>query len=308
LILAWAPNYTWLVIGRIIAGITGASFTTASAYIADISTPETKTRNFGYIGIAFAIGFFIGPVIGGILGKISLHLPFIVTAVLCFINLAYGFFILPESLPSERRRPFDWKRCNPFSSLIQLSKYKSVGWLFLSYLLLYIGSHAVQSNWSYFNMYRFGWSEQDIGISLAVVGLLVGAVQGGLVGLATKYWGKGKSVYIGFGLYALGMFLFGTATSSWMMFVFLIPYCLGGISGPAIQTILSDKVPGDQQGELQGGLTSIQSVANIVGPILMNNLFTYFTSSTTMHLPGISFFVGSIFMLVSAYLSYLVLK
>ncbi len=309
LILAFAPNFAWLLIGRFIAGITGASFTTASAYIADISTPENKAKNFGMVGVAFGIGFFVGPTIGGVLGNINLHLPFYVTAVLCFLNFVFGYFVLPESLAPENRRAFEWKRCNPFVALKNLNQFKNLGWLLTAFFFLYLGSHAVQSNWAYFNMHKFNWNEMDVGLSLALVGLLVGAVQGGLITIAIKKIGKEKCVYLGFTLYAIGMFLFGIASHTWMMYAFLIPYCLGGISGPAIQTIMSDKIPANQQGELQGGLTSMQSLSSIVGPLLMNNLFYYFTSSkTSIYLPGISFFVGAFFMAISALLTYWVLR
>jgi MFS transporter, DHA1 family, tetracycline resistance protein len=309
LILAFAPNFAWLLVGRFIAGITGASFSTATAYIADISTPENKAKNFGLIGVAFGVGFFLGPTIGGVLGKVNLHLPFYVTAVLCFLNFVFGYFVLPESLAVENRRAFDWKRCNPFVALKNLNQFKSLGWLLTAFFFLALGSHAVQSNWAYFNMYKFNWNEMDVGLSLALVGLLVGAVQGGLITLAIKKLGKEKCVYLGFTLYAIGMFLFGMASNSWMMYAFLIPYCLGGISGPAIQTIMSDKIPANQQGELQGGLTSMQSLSSILGPLMMNNLFAFFTSKIApIQLPGISFFVGAFFMAISAVMTYRVLK
>jgi MFS transporter, DHA1 family, tetracycline resistance protein len=309
LILAFAPNYWWLLIGRVIAGITGASFSTATAYIADVSTPENKAQNFGLIGVAFGIGFMLGPAMGGILGEINIHLPFYVTAALCFANFVFGYFVLPESLSKENRRTFDWKRCNPLAALNSLRTFKNLGWLLTAFFMLALGSHAVQSNWTYFNMYQFKWSERQVGISLALVGILVGAVQGGLIKVAIAKFGKERCVYLGFALYSIGMFLFGMASQSWMMYAFLIPYCLGGISGPAIQTIMSDKIPSNQQGELQGGITSIQSITSVLGPLLMNNLFAYFTSSkTALHLPGVPFFVGALFMLVSAIITYKVLR
>ena len=218
LLLAFAPTITWLFIGRIIAGITGASITTASAYIADVSTPENRAKNFGLIGAAFGLGFIIGPVIGGYLGQYGSRTPFYATAVLCMLNFLYGYFILPESLPKEHRRAFDIRRANPIGSFLHLKKYPSLTGLVLAVFVLYTASHAIQSNWSYFTMYQFNWDEKMVGISLGVVGLLVGLVQGVLIRWINPILGNEKSIYIGMILYTIGMFLFGLATESWMMF------------------------------------------------------------------------------------------
>lgn len=305
LILAFAPTYAWFFVGRIIAGITGASFTTAAAYIADISNSESRAKNFGMIGAAFGLGFVIGPFLGGILGDINLKLPFYVAAGMCFLNFLYGYFILPESLSIENRRKFDWSRSNPLSSLTNLFSYKKLNLLVLSFFLLYLGSHAVQSNWQYFTSYKFNWSAKTVGYSLALVGVLVGLVQTIVIRLTNKKLGNERSVYIGFTAYAIGMFLFAIASESWMMFVFLLPYCLGGISGPALQAIMTGEVPANQQGELQGGLTSVMSLTTILGPLLMTNLFSYFTTNTSgLHFPGISFCIGGILMLSSAIITY----
>lgn len=305
LFLALAPTYGWLFIGRIIAGITGASFTTGAAYIADISTVETRAKNFGMVGAAFGLGFIIGPALGGLLGKIGPRIPFYAAAILAFLNCIYGYFVLPESLKKENRRPFDWKRANPVGSLMHLKKYPAIKGLGVSILLVYIAAHAVMSNWSYFGMYRFGWDEKMVGISLSVVGLLVGLVQAGLIRVITPKLGNEKTVYIGLALYAIGMFLFGIATQTWMMFAFLIPYCLGGIAQPAIQAVMAGHVPANEQGELQGGITSLMSLAAIIGPLLMNNLFFYFThSDAPVHLPGAPFLLASVLMAVSALVAY----
>lgn len=303
--LALAPSYEWLFVGRIIAGITGASFTTASAYIADVSTPATRAKNFGMLGAAFGLGFIIGPAIGGMLGKFGLRIPFYGAAILCGLNWLYGYFVLPESLLPENRRPFDIKRSNPLGSFKQMRKYPSISWLLVSIFLLYMASHAVQSHWSYFGKYRFSWSEATIGYSLAVVGLLVAVVQGGLIRFINPKLGNEKSVYVGLLLYTIGLVLFAFASQSWMMFVFLIPYCLGGIAGPALQSIMAARVPANAQGELQGIITSIMSLTAIFGPLLMNNLFSYFTSNKApVHFPGAAFLLGSIFMLSSALVAY----
>ncbi len=309
LFLSFAPTIEWLFVGRIIAGVTGASFTTATAYIADISTNENRAQNFGMVGAAFGLGFIIGPVIGGLLGQFGPRVPFYAAAGLCLLNWLYGYFVLPESLSAEHRREFNWKRANPVGSLLHLKKYPALGGLIVALVLVYIAAHAVQSNWSYFTMYRFNWTEKLVGISLGVVGLLVGAVQGGLIRYVNPKLGNERSIYVGLFLYAVGMMLFAFATQSWMMFVFLIPYCLGGIAGPALQSIIAGHVPPNEQGELQGALTSLMSATSIIGPPLMTNLFYYFTQKKApVHFPGAPFLLGSILMLASAVVAYKTLK
>lgn len=307
--LAFAPTLAWLFVGRIVAGITGASMTTASAYIADISTPENRAKNFGLIGAAFGLGFIIGPAIGGLLGGFGTRVPFMVAAGLCLLNFLYGFFILPESLKKENRRPFEWARAIPGVSLLKLRRYPSLAALVLSLFLVYIGSHAVHSNWSFFAIERFQWSPGMIGLSLAAVGLLVGIVQGGLTRVVNPKLGNEKSVYTGLVLYAVGMLLFAFASQSWMMFVFLIPYCLGGICGPALQAIMAGSVPSNEQGELQGSLTGLMSLTTIIGPPVMTNIFAYFTGKAApVYFPGAPFLLGAIFMIASAVIAYLALN
>jgi MFS transporter, DHA1 family, tetracycline resistance protein len=305
LFLSFAPTIGWLFVGRVIAGVTGASFTTASAYIADISTNENRAQNFGMIGAAFGLGFILGPLIGGLLGELGPRVPFFVAAGLALLNAAYGYFVLPESLDKEHRRVFEWRRANPIGSLLQLRKYPAVSGLIISMILIYIAGHSVQSNWSFFNIERFNWSPKMIGISLGIVGLLVGGVQGGLVRVVNPKIGNEKSIYLGLGLYALGLLLFAFATEGWMMFVFLIPYCLGGIAGPALQSIISGHVPPNEQGELQGALTSLMSATSIIGPPVMTNLFAYFTKKEApVYFPGAAFFLGALLMIVSTYYAY----
>lgn len=309
IILALAPTYGWLFAGRIIAGITGASFTTASAYIADVSTAETRAKNFGLIGAAFGIGFVIGPALGGVLATLGIRAPFYAAAILCLLNTLYGFFVLPESLDQEHRRPFEWKRANPFGSLAFLRKTPSIGGLAICFFLIYLAAQAVQGNWNFFTIYRFKWTEGMVGMSLAVVGLLVGAVQAGLVRVVTPKLGNNRSIYLGLLLYSVGLILFAFATKGWMMFAFLLPYCLGGIAGPSLQATLAQHVPPNQQGELQGALASLMSLTTIIGPLIMNNLFTFFTSKKApFHFPGISFLLGSFFMICSLLIAWVTLS
>jgi len=303
--MALAPTYAWLFIGRIIAGITGSSFTTAAAYIADISSVENRAKNFGMLGAAFGFGFIIGPLLGGVISDFGQRAPFYAAAILALLNWAYGFFVLPESLKKENRRKFELKRANPVGSLQQLIKYPSVAALIVSILLLYIAAHAIMSNWNYFTIHRFNWSKKMVGISLAVVGLLVALVQAGLTRIINPKIGSEKSLYYGLAFYSVGMLLFGLATQSWMMFVFLVPYCLGGIAQPALQSVMAGKVPPNAQGELQGAITSTMSLAAIIGPFVMNNLFFYFThSEAPVYLPGAPFFLAAILMATSFVIAY----
>ncbi|HEY4937246.1 MAG TPA: TCR/Tet family MFS transporter [Puia sp.] len=303
--LGFAPSFGWLFLGRTISGITGASFTTASAYIADISNEETRAKNFGLVGAAFGLGFIIGPAIGGLLTGWGIRAPFYAAAILTLLNWLYGYFVLPESLLKENRRKFEWKRANPLGSLQNLKKYPAVAGLILALALDYLGSHAIQSNWSYFTAYRFQWTPKTIGISLAVVGVLVSFVQAVLIRVITPKIGNDRSIYIGLLLCSIGMFLFALASQSWMMFVFLVPYCLGGIAAPALQATISGHVPPNSQGELQGSLTSLMSITSIIGPLLMTNLFAYFTSvRAPVIFPGAPFVLGGILMLSSSIVAY----
>ncbi len=300
LMLAFAPTYAWLVIGRIIAGIFGASHTAASAYIADVSTEENKAKNFGLLGGAFGLGFIVGPLLGGIFGEFGVRVPFYVAAVLTFINFLYGYFILPESLSPENRRTFNWKRANPIGTLTRLYSYKTIRYFLFALALLYLSSHAVNSNWTYFTMFRFDWSESTVGLSLAFAGILISAVQAGLSQIVVNKFGTRRSILFGISLYALGMILFAFANASWMMFAFLIPYCLGGICGPVLQSYMVGQVGPKEQGELQGGLTSIQSMTTIFGPLIMTGIFFYTTKvDTPFYFPGSAFLLGAVLLLIA---------
>jgi len=310
IILAIAPSYGWLFIGRVIAGMTGASFTTAGSYIADLSTdPTERAKNYGLIGAAFGLGFILGPALGGVLAHWGIRAPFYGAAVLCLLNWLYGYFLLPESLSKENRRAFDWKRANPFGSLKFLIRHPEIGNLSFAFFLIYFAAQSVQANWNFFTDYRFHWGPGMIGISLTVVGVLIAGVQAGLTRVVNPRLGNEKSIYLGLSLYTLGLILFAFASQSWMMFVFLVPYCLGGIAGPSLQAVISGHVQSTNQGELQGALTSLMSVTTIIGPLIMNNSFAYFTSSKApFTFPGIHFLIGAVCMLMSVIIAYRVLS
>lgn len=304
LLMAFAPGIGWLFLGRLIAGIMGASFTTASAYIADVSPPEKRSQNFGIIGAAFGLGFIIGPAIGGALAPLGLRVPFIACAILTLLNWLYGFFILPESLAPENRRTFEWSRANAWSSLARLKRYPVITGLVASLVLLYISAHAVQSNWSYYTMEKFNWSPEMIGYSLTVVGVTFALVQGVLIRSIIPKLGQERSVYVGLALYAVGFLLYALASQSWMMYGFTVVYCLGGIAGPALQGIISTQVPANEQGELQGSLTSLMAATAIVGPPIMMGTFSYFINKNApVYLPEAPMLLGAVFTVISALLA-----
>lgn len=301
---AFAPSIGWLFVGRVFAGITGASITVATAYIADISTPEKKAQNFGMIGAAFGLGFIIGPVIGGLAAKVSLQLPFLIAAGLTLLNVVYGFFILPESLAPEKRREVDLKRANPLGSIKLIRKYPIVAGLMVSFFLVYMASQAVQTTWTYFTMFKFEWDETMVGYSLGVVGVIVAIVQGGLVKYAVKLWGEKKTIYIGYVFWIIGLTLFASATQGWMLFAFLLPYCLGGIASPTLQGVVSNQVADNEQGELQGAMTALISLSSIIGPLVMTNLFYQFTQDDApFQFAGAPFALGAVLVLASFILS-----
>ena len=295
MVMAIAPTITWLFIGRIFQGIMGASLTTASAYIADISTPEEKAQNFGLIGAAFGLGFILGPVIGGFLGQYGTKIPFIAAAIFTLINVIYGYLILPESLPLQNRRKFDIKRANPVGTLLSLKKYPIISGLLICIVLFNISQHATQSTWTFFTIEQFNWNEKWVGYSLGFVGLMAAIVQGGLIRIIIPKIGNIKSVYFGMIFYIIGLTLFAFANKSWMIFAIVIPFSLGGITGPALQGIMTNNISDDEQGEFQGGITSLVSLTAIIGPLLMTNLFSYYTSDqSSIYFPGAPFLLAAI--------------
>jgi DHA1 family tetracycline resistance protein-like MFS transporter len=292
--LSFAPSIAWLFIGRIFAGISGASITTASAYIADVSPPEKRAQNFGLIGVAFGVGFIIGPVIGGLFSQYGLRVPFMLAAGLSLFNWLYGYFILPESLKKENRRAFDWKRANPVGALKQIKRYPSLLGLLGSLLILYVAAQATQSIWSYYTIEKFGWTKALVGYSIGFVGVTVAIVQGGLIRIIIPKIGNKKSILIGFTLYLIGFTCFAFASQGWMMYAFMVPYALAGITGPAIQGIISTQVAANEQGELQGIMTSFMSLASIIGPLLMSYLFFFFTQKNAIiYFPGAPFIMAA---------------
>jgi DHA1 family tetracycline resistance protein-like MFS transporter len=308
LLLAFAPSLGWLFVGRIVAGIMGASYTTASAYIADISNDDNRSKHFGMLGAAFGLGFIIGPGVGGLLAQWGVRVPFIACAILSLLNWLYGYFILPESLPADRRRPFEWKRANPIGAFINIARHKSIIGFLVVFFLLYLGAQAVMTNWQYYTMLKFGWEEKAIGISIMTVGIVVAFVQGVLVRVVNSRIGNSKAMLIGLTLYTIGMAGFGLASSGTWMLIAILPYCLGGINGPAIQSLMTESVPSNAQGELQGIITSVQSITSIIGPVMMAGIFSHFTRSGNTYFPGAAFITAAFLMLIALIIAWLTIR
>lgn len=304
-ILAWAPSLFWLFVARIFSGITGASITAASAYVADISSPEKRAQNFGMIGAAFGLGFIIGPLMGGLLGQYNERLPFWVAAGITMLNWLYGLLILPESLSKEKRRKFAWKRANPAGSLMHLKKFPAVSGLLFSLTFIYLATHAINSTWSYYTMEKLLWTPAMVGYSLAFIGLMIAIIQGGLIRVVIPKVGQSKALFFGLVMYTLGMFLFAFVSTTWMAYVVAVIYCMGAFAGPALQGIISSHVPSNEQGELQGSLTSLMSATSIVGPPVMTSLFSFFSSSRSpVHFPGAPFVAGALIFLLSTIIAF----
>ncbi len=309
LIHAWAPTIVWLFIGRFLAGITGASFTVASAYISDISTKEEKPKNFGLIGAAFGLGFIIGPGIGGFFGEIDIRLPFYIAAGLTFANFIFGYFFVPESLNLENRRPINYLKMIPGVSLVSLRNYKGVLLLIFAFFLANLAGQALPSTWSYYGIERYDWSPKQIGISLMIVGVLVAIAQGFLVGKVVKAFGRKKTIIGGFLLWTIGMFLFSQASEPWMLYAFLIPYAFGGVAGPTVQGVISNQVSEKEQGNLQGAITGLVSVTAIVGQLVFSSVFYYFIRpETNIYFPGAPYALAAVFLLIAFIFAILAMK
>jgi DHA1 family tetracycline resistance protein-like MFS transporter len=305
-VMALAPVLWLLFIGRAVSGMCAASFSTANAYIADTTPREKRAAAFGLLGAAFAIGFIVGPALGGFLGHISIRLPFWVAACLSLLNFCYGFFVLPESLPPERRSVrVDWRHANPLGSLMLLRRYPQVFALAAVFFLMALAQFSINSTYVLYTDYRFGWGPQIVGYTLALVGLCTGIVQGLLVRPLMPRLGERRMMLTGLAFLIVGYLVFGLAASEWI-FVAAIPLlCMGGLAGPAAQSLVTHQVDPAEQGRLQGALTSLQSLAGVFGPALFANLFAVFIGkhAPTTHLPGIAFALAAALALLALFLT-----
>ena len=299
--MAFAPTIGWLFVGRIIAGISGASASTATAYIADVSTGDKRAANFGLVGAATGIGFIIGIGLGGYLGAISIKIPFMAAAGFALCNGLYGLFVLPESLLPENRRKFEWHRANPLLSLYRLYVLQPALALLLSAIgLVYVAQKAVEYILSFYLYEKFNWTTVGVATLGIFIGVLLVLIQGGLLRFTLPKFGAKKNIIAGLLFYTLALVLIAFAGKGWMIFLYMIPYCLGGISGPAMQGLASGKVEPNAQGELQGAITILSSISVIIGPLLFSYVFYFFTiKGSASYFPGAPYIMAAVFMLIS---------
>ena len=299
-VMGLAPTLAWLFLGRAISGMAGASFTPAYAYVADVSPPEKRAQNFGLISAAFGVGFILGPALGGFLGTFGTRTPFFAAAALSLVNLLYGTFVLPESLPLEARRPFDWRRANPLGTLLQMRKHPVVLGL-LGALFLWMVAHQVMpATWTFYTKFRFGWSEMMIGASLAAAGVVMAVSQATLMRVLVPRLGERRTALAGIAVASVGYLGYGMATASWMMFAWLVTWFLGALVMPSTNALMSHRVEKSAQGELQGAVAGLFSLSSIVGPPLMTQLFGRFSAADApVQLPGAAFFASALLAWIS---------
>jgi len=295
LLSGFATALWMLFLGRLLTGITSATYAIANALIADVSTAEDKAQNFGLLGVAFGLGFIVGPALGGIIGAWDLRAPFFIASGLALINTLYGLIFSRETLAPENRRPFELKRASPWGALTQLSKYPLLIGLVIAVFLNNIGHHIWPSNWNFYTIETFAWTPLDVGLSMAFVGVMSVIVQGGLLRIVIPKFGPVRCAYFGITATIVAFVGVATAGSSAALFFWCGMSSLGGLAAPSVNSILSNQVAVDSQGELQGIMASVSSVAMIVGPLLLTQTFTYFTSdSAPLYLPGSAFWVAAI--------------
>jgi DHA1 family tetracycline resistance protein-like MFS transporter len=293
-LMALAPSLTWLFIGRVISGVTSASVSTAFAYIADLTPPEQRAAMFGRIGVAFGVGFILGPAFGGLLGGMDPRLPFWVAAGLSFANTLYGLLILPESLPPQRRSPFRWKSANPLGALQLLRSKAVLSGLSVVNFLAQLAHVVLPSTFVLYATYRYGWTAATVGLTLAMVGVCAMAVQGAAIGPIVRHFGERRALLLGLCCGAAGFLIFGGAPSGPWFWLGIPVMALWGVSGAAIQALMTQAVAPDQQGQLQGATSSVQSVSQLVGPFLFTLTFAYFIGAQApVKLPGAPFLLAA---------------
>ena len=299
-LMALAPSLSWLFVGRVISGITSASVSTAFAYIADITPVERRAAVFGKVGAAFGAGFIVGPAIGGLLGGQDPRLPFWVAAALSFANALYGLLILPESLPRDRRSPFRWRRANPVGALHLLRSSPALARLSVVNFVAQLAHVVLPSTFVLYATYRYGWSAATVGLTLAMVGICAMAVQGLAIGPIVKRLGERRALLLGLGCGAFGFLIFGAAPSGVLFWLGIPVMALWGIAGAATQALTTRLVAPDQQGQLQGATTSVQSVSQLLGPFLFTLTFAYFIGAhAPLALPGAPFLLASVLLLLA---------
>lgn len=293
--IAW--SYPMLFIGRVLAGISGASYSTSSAFIADVSTDENRAKNFGLLGIAFGVGFVIGPVLGGLLGTFGPRVPFYFAAALAFINFLVGSILLPETLAQEHRRAFDWRRASPLGALRQMRHYPGIGWIGLVFFLMTLGHMVYPAVWSFVGSYRYGWGEGQIGLSLGAFGLCGALIMGLVLPRVVPRLGEWRTAAIGLTFTTLAAFGYAAAWQGWMIYAVILATCLEALADPPLRSLAAAKVPPSAQGELQGAMTSIFSITSIITPLLYTNIFAWFTGPhAPVRFAGAPYVVGGVFL------------
>jgi len=309
IVMALAPSLGWLFLGRVISGITTSNVATAFAYITDVTSPEKRAKQFGLISAAFGLGFIIGPAVGGFLGNINLRFPFWAAAFLSLANALYGLFILPESLPPERRAKSAWQMANPLGSLTLLRSHPELAGLSVVTALYYLAHNSLPSVWALYTEYRYDWSRREVGLSLAVVGVCAAIVSGALIAPIVKRLGERRSLLLGLTFGFLGFTGFAAATRGWMVFATVPFIALWGIAGPAIQSLMSRRVDPTSQGKLQGAINSIRALTGMAGPVLFTQVFAAAISPLALfHLPGAPYFLAALLLFASLALAAYVVR
>ena len=300
ILMGLAPTMIWLFIGRIISGMAGASYSTANAYIADITPPEKRAQSFGLMGAAFGVGFIIGPVIGGMLGTFGPRMPFYVAAGLALANALYGFLVIPESLARENRRPFSWARANTLGAIAHLRTVPTALMLAATLFFHQMAHFVLPSVWSFYVIEKFKWSTAEVGYSLGAAGLFMVIVQGGLIRTVIAKIGSERAAYVGLIFAVLGYIGYAVAPNGLTIYIFLAVASLAGLAQPSISAIITTAVPANAQGELQGALSSLGGIAAIIAPILMTYVFGYFTApAAPVHFAGAPFILSAFFELIA---------
>jgi len=295
LLFAFSPSLGWLFFARLISGVTGASITAANSYVADISPPEDRSKNFGLMGAALGLGFVLGPALGGLVGGLNLRAPFIIAAALHGLNLLYGIFVLPESLAPEHRRPVSLARVNPFGALRRLGRTPVLVVLSVTMVCGFLVEQILQAVWAIDTQARFGWSSLHIGLSMAVGGVMIGLVQGALLPKVTGKIGDRATVLVGLLFSVLGFISFATATHGWTFLATIFPYALSGLAMPALQALASNEVGPSEQGELQGSIASLRAAMSVLGPLLGTAVYARFApASAEPHVPGAAFLLAAV--------------
>jgi MFS transporter, DHA1 family, tetracycline resistance protein len=304
-LMAMAPSLSWLFVGRIISGVTSASFPTASAYIADVTPAEKRAAQFGKLGAAFGLGFIIGPALGGLLGSVDLRLPFWAAGSLSLANAVYGAFVLPESLPRERRSKVGWKMANPLGSLRLLRSIKGIGGLAAVSFVSYLAHESLPGVFVLYTAYRYAWSERMVGLSLALVGLTSTIVAAALTGPTVKRFGERRTLLVGLAAGMIGLATFGLAPET-AIFFFGLPFTsLWGLAGPAMQALMTKRA-GSAQGQLQGALSSMRGITGMIGPLLFTQILTLsIRQGGSMRFPGLAYLVAAGFLVLSILITWL---